>query len=249
MGETVSDNQIMMKILLTLPPTDRHFVTAWESTAQAERTLTNMVARLTMEETRLGNPVSTSEASGALVAKGGGYYKFQKPKRKGKFNYCGIAGHWKKECRVKARDMKGSGKDENPRRRNQENALIDDMLHTSVDNKKTQNRWCLDSAATSHMSGNKHWFTDLVSLKIKLPIRIGDGKIIYAITKGNINMKAFNGETWRDEYLEDVLFVPKLKCNLFSLSSTTDKGHRMSTDENSCRFTNSESTVAVGERI
>lgn len=36
MGENVSDNQISMKILLTLPTTFSHFCTAWESTPQVE---------------------------------------------------------------------------------------------------------------------------------------------------------------------------------------------------------------------
>lgn len=95
MGETVPDKQILMRILLTLRPAFRHFVTAWESTDQAGKTLTNLVGRLVTEEVRLGINVTPTDTSEALVAKGA-HHKNQKPKRKGKCNYCGIPGHWER---------------------------------------------------------------------------------------------------------------------------------------------------------
>lgn len=51
-GEKISDQMIITKILLTLPPPYKYFVSAWESTPAAERTLNNLVSRLTIEESR-----------------------------------------------------------------------------------------------------------------------------------------------------------------------------------------------------
>lgn len=54
LGETMSESMTITKILMTLPPSYQHFVTAWESTSQEQRTLSNLTARLTMEELRTG---------------------------------------------------------------------------------------------------------------------------------------------------------------------------------------------------
>lgn len=52
LGEPIADSMIITKILMTLPAAYNHFVTAWESTAQTDRTLSNLVERLLAEETR-----------------------------------------------------------------------------------------------------------------------------------------------------------------------------------------------------
>ena len=51
-GEPVPYSMVITKILLTLPPSLKHFATAWESTGQDQRTLTNLISRLSMEEIR-----------------------------------------------------------------------------------------------------------------------------------------------------------------------------------------------------
>jgi len=50
---------------------------------------------------------------------------------------------------------------------------------------------------------------------VQLPVRIGDGKYIMAIGKGNINVQARIGNKWVDSHLSNVLHVPDLKVNLF----------------------------------
>lgn len=126
---------------------------------------------------------------------------------------------------------------------------IDEMLLSMAETKAMKERWCLDSGATSHMSGRKEWFSELVSFNPKLPIRVGNGKIIYAIAKGYVNVRVFDGTTWADKHLDNVLYLPDLKYNLFSLSSTLDKGFTMATNSISCRINKNGRTVAVGERV
>lgn len=46
----VSDLQIMAKIIMSLPPSFRHFHSAWDSVASAEKTITNLTSRLIKEE-------------------------------------------------------------------------------------------------------------------------------------------------------------------------------------------------------
>lgn len=132
----------MIKILVTFPSDCRHFTTAWESTAQAAQTLLNLVVWLTTKETRMEICVSTSTGE-ALAATG----RSRKSMRYKKFNYCGIPGHWERECRIKIRGQKGSGKHENPKftKQKNSNAFIKVTLHTVPVNAQIQDRWCLDS--------------------------------------------------------------------------------------------------------
>lgn len=50
MGETIPESIIMTKILMTLPPLYKHFVSAWDFTQAQDCTLANLVSRLSIEE-------------------------------------------------------------------------------------------------------------------------------------------------------------------------------------------------------
>lgn len=52
MDTKVEDQQIISKILATLPQEYKHFATAWKSTPRGERTVKNLTARLIAEEMR-----------------------------------------------------------------------------------------------------------------------------------------------------------------------------------------------------
>lgn len=46
----ISNVQLMAKILLTLPPSFKHFASAWDSVPPSERTVTLLKSRLVKEE-------------------------------------------------------------------------------------------------------------------------------------------------------------------------------------------------------
>ena len=52
MGEAITDNMMITKILLTLSAGYDYFVIAWESTPLTERSKANLISRLAMEELR-----------------------------------------------------------------------------------------------------------------------------------------------------------------------------------------------------
>jgi len=82
----------------------------------------------------------------------------------------------------------------------------------------------VDSGASDHMTSRKEWFTNYELFETQLPVRIGDGKYIMAIDKGNINVQAKIGNKWVDSHLSNVLHVPELKVNLFSCGACLNKG-------------------------
>uniref|UniRef100_A0A1X7U565 Retrovirus-related Pol polyprotein from transposon TNT 1-94-like beta-barrel domain-containing protein n=1 Tax=Amphimedon queenslandica TaxID=400682 RepID=A0A1X7U565_AMPQE len=58
---------------------------------------------------------------------------------------------------------------------------------------KSQNKWIVDSGATSHMCNDKACFTHLYSLKIPLEVKLGDGRSLRAFAQGSVKLTIKNG--------------------------------------------------------
>ena len=67
LGETISDSMLITKIIMTLPEDYKHFISAWESTSEDQKTIDNLTARLVMEQTRMNS--KQSDWSVALLTK------------------------------------------------------------------------------------------------------------------------------------------------------------------------------------
>lgn len=89
--------------------------------------------------------------------------------------------------------------------------------------------WVVDSGASEHMTGNRDWFDDILSLNGKGNIYTASGSLqaegrgdVY-LSKGDLKL-----------VLKDVLYVPGLKYNLFSVSKAVNSGARVSFEGNGC---------------
>lgn len=108
--------------------------------------------------------------------------------------------------------------------------------------------WLLDSGASDHMSSRREWFTDLSVLAQPKCIRIANGERIYAEGQGTIDVLSFNGKSWMEKPMLEVLYVPKLHCNLFSASKAVDRGHEIRSTKEFCELQKDGKGVAVGVR-
>jgi len=61
LNREIDDVMVMSKILATLPDNYKHFASAWDSTHTAEKTLSNLTARLLGEENRINVKQETEE--------------------------------------------------------------------------------------------------------------------------------------------------------------------------------------------
>lgn len=142
-------------------------------------------------------------------------------KKKYSCNICKKKGHFAKDCENREEaDKSGNGK---PRRK----AFLTTALST-VDNDISKDRatsWYQDCGASQHMTSHREWFVQLEELDEPIPIVIGDSTRLDGVAVGNIEMEAFDGEKWYPVVLEDVIYVPNLNFNLFSVSQMLDKGH------------------------
>ena len=75
------------------------------------------------------------------------------------------------------------------------------------------------------MSGVREHFTDLRDLEIKLEIVLGDNTIVRAVGHSTVS---FQGDLMPPLVFRDVSYVPGLKKNLISVSSTRDRGFEVS---------------------
>ena len=93
---------------MTLPSSFKYFISAWESTQPSERTLTNLISRFIIEESRTEieeraeNIAFTANKQYNKYNNNNNQYKknFKKGNvRSGVYHYCHKPGHWIKECR------------------------------------------------------------------------------------------------------------------------------------------------------
>ena len=113
-------------------------------------------------------------------------------------------------------------------------------LQGSVKRKRQQ--WYLDSACSSHMTGDKRSFLSLKNIKGG-NVAFGNGKSgeIQGIGKvGSMDTHA----------IENVYYVNGLQHNLLSVSQICDKGNNVLFTEKECRVTNSVTgkLVLLGKR-
>lgn len=222
---TIDDNGLIMKILMTLPAEYRHFLSAWDSVAPAEKIVTNLTNRLMVEESRCGlqsmnlNEVSKSEA---LLAKQsiGSKKKSQpahKKKQRGKCFRCGSTEHYKRDCKaaVSADKSKTSSSYSNDGEKG--------FLGTTESSKQSDDFYH-DSGATSHMCKQREHFQDYVNLEPPINVKLGDGKYMQAIGRGNLQAMFYDGKQWNLKTMHDVLYAPNLAMNLFS--STRSWAHK-----------------------
>lgn len=245
---------------MSLPDEYKHFVSAWESAPDDKQTIDNLVARLLIEEERVKGKLEDSQqaSSSAFVVrqkrqiikcnKYGKIGHFQSGCRNNKTGsddnannncfYCGKFGHYKAQCRFRKQKF---NKTEN---KTKSNAFVVSTsgheLHTS--------KWLVDSGSSENMCRNRALFTSFTSAKEQSVI-VGNGAAISVLGCGQVAVQVSNGIEWIDTVIDNVLYVPDLNNNLFSVIRATDKDYTMVTDDRICKFYKQNNICAMAERI
>lgn len=101
-----------------------------------------------------------------------------------------------------------------------EQALV--AADSSNDINKGVTEWVIDSGASSHMTPSKDLLKKYIELEVRTNIHLGNGDIVSAIGKGD---NSFFDLAGNQAELRDVLLVPELKMNLFSVNRTMKLGN------------------------
>ncbi|KAI3465995.1 hypothetical protein Pfo_022658 [Paulownia fortunei] len=79
---------------------------------------------------------------------------------------------------------------------------------------QNSNHWIIDSGATDHMSGSAKFFYSYIPCSGHKKVKIADGSLSSVVGKGSVQIS-------KKLFLNSVLHVPNLSCNLVSISKLT----------------------------
>ena len=226
-GDAVSEEDRVVYLLASLPDPYNVLAMALEASKDVPK-MEVVTERLLDEERKLKEQTDVSESMEKSMN------LRQRPRRKAlRCHHCGKLRHIKRNCRElsgekpKQKEKNGSNHKANmATRRMQERSssgsesaglVVSHAL--SASRSREHNTWIVNLGATCHMCHDRNLFTDVQNLKEPLEVVKGDGRTLTAAGKGDVSLDITlpNGKT-KTRKLHDVLFVPKLSYNLFSVS-------------------------------
>ena len=159
---------------------------------------------------------------------------------------CGGVGHIRRYCPRKFKLHKAQVAEGGQRR--QENSDIEGedvyaaAFMMSVGNVKSVDMecypWVIDSGASSHMTKEKHVLTNYQEFAEPENVALGDGRVVKALGSGSVRMNMLFQATEATEpkraVLYNVLYVPRLTCNLFSVRAAVSKGNAVEFGPKQC---------------
>lgn len=86
-----------------------------------------------------------------------------------------------------------------------------------------EDAWLTDSGASRHISYRREWFSNLRPSNGGMVIFGNDGECKVEGV-GTIHIEKFVHGQWSEGRIENVLYVPKIRKNLFSMGACTEGG-------------------------
>ena len=152
---------------------------------------------------------------------------------------CGGVGHIRRYCPFKLHKAQVA---EGGQRRQEGEDVYAAAFMMSAGNVKSVDMecypWVIDSGASSHMTKEKHVLTNYQEFAEPENVALGDGRVVKALGSGSVRMKMLFQATEATEpkraVLYNVLYVPKLTCNLFSVRAAVTKGNAVEFGPKQC---------------
>ena len=87
-------------------------------------------------------------------------------------------------------------------------------------------KWLIDSGASKHMTYQKEILVDYRQFNRPQQVGLGDGRTVEAVGVGNVLLRMnFKVSEPKEIIMHNVLYIPKLSSNLFSVGSAAEKGN------------------------
>lgn len=118
---------------------------------------------------------------------------------------------------------------------------INHIKSSSQNNRKSYQ----DCAAAQHMTSHKDLFTNYAKLDEPTYFIIGDVSKMEAVGTGDIYLESYNGDGWKKIILTNVLHVPEIPFNLFSVIKMLDRDHSRTADSQYSKFLNKDNEIIV----
>ncbi len=263
-GCAISEKDQAITLLGSLPKSYSTLATALESRGDDSLSLTLVQQALKQEELKMSKGASGSSSSGngrqdALVGNGnkGNHYHGKKKKKITCYG-CGKDGHKKPNCPELKRSACGNaGKIAKGDVNSSDDgfcAITGDQCHVTSEKSKAKiesNAWIIDSGATKHMCPNRSSFENFRELTVPEKVGMGDGRTVDALGVGDVYLRMLvDARKPCMVPLSNVLYVPKLAGNLFSVKSVTARGYVVEFQGGACSIRRSSGRVrAAGSLV
>lgn len=254
----IPEDEHIVAILLSLPRNYNTIVTAL--TAKGDELHLSQVQQALMneEERRLQTKLSKSSSDG--FEKGESALRHERFTRRPIRCYeCNQEGHISRNCHQKnvSKGIKPKGtwkpKHKATPATLEANVEPDSQLFATglVTNATQKDYWIIDSGASQHMTSDQRLFTDYVKFDKPEPVTLGDGHHVNALGKGTIGiiLTGIKGQDSVVSFLTEVLHVPQLTCNLFSVRAATSRGYIIQIGHSLCWLKNSNGKVIGRGRL
>jgi len=239
-GAAISEEDQVVTLLGSLPPRYSTLVTALETRVDQVSLKFVQQALINEEQKQLGqlgyghSGMSGGETDSVLV----GAYKKGKPLNQVRCFGCSGIGHFIRDCpRRKKTDnymptYKAKTAEENNSASDSDGAF-NTALHSE---EATQmGTWLIDSGASAHMTHDRNLLLNYHEFEKHSKVGLGDGSTVEAVGVGNVCVRmVFTGIESKKAVLYDVLYVPKLRCNLFSVRAAAGKGNMLQFGHTRC---------------
>ena len=208
----VTEGDVVMTLLESLPPSYEFFITALETRATKDLTMEFVTARLMHEVTKRKESESQEEGSALVSRHGkGGTTKALKETRT--CFKCVKSSHIAKHCRSSQAKDKESAHQASKGEEEDEFAFA---THGGGE-KANMFTWIVDSGATQHMTSHQDAFHTYRPISGKR-IYLGDNGMVEALGMGEILVEVQVKGLTKKIRIEEVHHVPKLHANLLSVS-------------------------------
>lgn len=108
--------------------------------------------------------------------------------------------------------------------------------------------WIIDSGATDHMSRRREWFSSYEEFEEPISINSCNGSPLIAYGKGKVDFECIVNGVRVSGAIHDILYMPEIVHNLFSVKSESVKGLDFYVKNNgaNCFFKRGEETIVTG---
>lgn len=240
-AEPVKKEERVMCLLASLPTEYKTLVTALQASEEVPK-LSVVIERLLQEEKGILDLEKEVEKAGEVDA------VIMRERRRVKCYQCGKLGHIRRDCRERSPDNRGRENYGGLVRDREEETISLMVAQALATQEKTNGKWVIDSGASSHICNDLHMFDELHICKDGTGVTVADGKVLEATGRGTgkVDMILPRGKIRCT--LNEVLLVPDLKYNLFSVGSGAREGGRTYFSGHECRIEKREKVVAIGRR-
>jgi hypothetical protein len=238
-GETLSNHLSVALILASLPESYDNLITTLETSKEDDLDLEYIKGKL-IDEWQRKNESRADCSDQALKVMTNKMENHRKGVWKVRCYACNQEGHIMRDCPEVLKKFEEDKKERATVARTSSTGYGDFCFNVTGESEKD---WCLDSGATSHMTGDLNFFESLNQCDEKLSM--ADGRKILVKGRGHGSLANESSKV----QLKDVLYTPDLKCNLMSVSKIVDAGYEVNFRQDGCEITQGKQNVLRGTRV